>query len=121
MDTATVAGDARMLIEYVLNQNRALQFALLSSHPGPLAAVIARDSPVTDQRSKDSDQFLGIDIYSGEGENTMGRLLQEYRDQLGAMGQSSERSVPQSVSAGAVNLLTTEGHGVWYASPRAMQ
>ena len=98
----------RMLIEYVLNGNKVLQSELLKSHPWPLAAVIARMVPVTDERSKASDEFWGINIHSGKGENTMGRLLQDYRDQLIAMGQAVHRAVPGCVEAAAVKLLTTE-------------
>ena len=74
----------RMLVE-ILNQDAALQFALLSSHPWPLAAVIARHSPDVDQRSSLSDHFWGISVDSGGGENTMGKLL-EYRGLLVATG-----------------------------------
>ena len=98
----------RMLIEF-LNHDEALQSALLSSHPWPLAAVITRDNMVIDQRSNVSDHFWGIDIHRGEGENTLGKLLQEYRDHLVANNHgASERSVAKSVSIGAVSLITTE-------------
>lgn len=40
-----------------------------------------------DQRSKDSDEFWGINIHGGEGDNNMGRLLQDYRDHVVTMGQ----------------------------------
>jgi Mg-chelatase subunit ChlD len=97
----------RMLIE-ILNQDKALQSALVSSHPWPLAAVIARNVQVVDERSKVSDHFWGIDIHSGGGENTMGRLLQEYRDHLVATSYgSSNQSVDRSVSTSAVTLSTT--------------
>ena len=99
----------RMLLEHVLNQSDALQSALVGSHPWPLAAVIARKAPAPDPRALASDQFWGIDIHSGTGQNTMGKLLRHYRDNVVASAPvTGDQAVARSVAMGAISLLTTE-------------
>ena len=62
------------LIEYRFNGDKALQASLQATYPWPLVAITV-DDPLGD-----SDQFWGYDIHTCQEQNTLGKLLEAYRN-----------------------------------------